>query len=89
MEKDKIKLMDVFDFLNTLENESLDLAIIDPPYNLDVDSWDSFKSFEEFISFTQKYLELVFSKLKKTGSLYVFNTAYNSAYIFDILKYVK
>lgn len=86
MDIDEIKLADVFDYLNTLDDESIDLAIIDPPYNLDKGSWDSFNSLDDFLDFTRKYLNLVYKKLKKTGSLYIFNTAFNSAYILTILN---
>ena len=78
---DSIDLMDVFDFLEEVENNSVDLAIIDPPYNLSQGVWDTFKSQEDFLSFTKKYLDIVISKLKDNGSLYIFNTAFNSAYI--------
>ncbi len=81
-----IELADVFEYLNRLDDESVDLAIIDPPYNLEVASWDFFDSTDAFLVFTRKYLQLVYKKLKKTGSLYIFNTAFNSAYILTILQ---
>ncbi|MBP5407549.1 MAG: site-specific DNA-methyltransferase [Bacilli bacterium] len=81
-----IEYADVFEYLNRLDDESIDLAIIDPPYNLDVAEWDSFENLDCFMNFTKKYLELVHRKLKKTGSLYVFNTALNSAYILVYLQ---
>lgn len=82
---DKIELSDVFDYLKLLDDDSIDLAIIDPPYNLDKGPWDSFESMETFLNFTREYLKLVHKKLKNTGSLYIFNTAFNSAYILSIL----
>ena len=82
---DTIELMDVFDFLNEVENGSVDLAIIDPPYNLNQGEWDSFKTQKEFLDFTKCYLDLVIPKLKDSGSLYIFNTALNSAYILSYL----
>lgn len=82
---DEIELMDVFDFLNEVENETVDLAIIDPPYNLSQGDWDSFNNHDAFMKFTKKYLDLTFAKLKQNGSLYVFNTAFNSAYILSHL----
>lgn len=36
----KIYLMDCFDFLNEIDNEVVDLAVIDPPYNLKKAKWD-------------------------------------------------
>ena len=87
MEKtNTIEFADVFEYLNRLDDESIDLAIIDPPYNLDVAEWDSFENLDCFMAFTKKYLELVHRKLKKTGSLYVFNTALNSAYMLVYLQ---
>lgn len=85
MRIDNIACADVFEYLETLDDNSIDLAIIDPPYNLDKGKWDIFESTEKFLEFTKKYLELVYQKLKPTGSLYIFNTAYNSAYILSIL----
>ncbi|MDY4787781.1 MAG: site-specific DNA-methyltransferase [Bacilli bacterium] len=82
----KIELSDVFDYLDKLEDESIDLAIIDPPYNLNQGEWDQFSSFEKFLDFTERYLEIVFKKLKSNGSLYIFNTARNSAYILLMLE---
>lgn len=83
---DKIELADVFDYLETLDDESIDLAIIDPPYNLNKGDWDIFESQKVFLDFTRRYLKLVYKKLKDTGSLYIFNTALNSAFILAILQ---
>lgn len=85
MKIDKVVCADVFDYLETLDDNSIDLAIIDPPYNLDKGKWDTFESTEKFLEFTKNYLEIVYKKLKPNGSLYIFNTAYNSAYILSIL----
>ena len=89
MNLDTIELLDVFDYLNQLEDKSIDLAIIDPPYNLDQGEWDTFKSHKEFMEFTKKYLDLVVKKLKKNASLYIFNTAFNSAFILEYLNTKK
>ena len=40
--------MDAVKFLNSVEENSVDLAVIDPPYNMSKASWDSFKSNEDF-----------------------------------------
>jgi site-specific DNA-methyltransferase (adenine-specific) len=81
----KVYKMDCFNFLNKLENESVDLAIIDPPYNLKKADWDTFKSQKEFLDFTYKWIDELILKLKKTGSVYIFNTPFNSAYILQHL----
>lgn len=76
---------DVFSFLEKLEPESIDLAIIDPPYNLKQGEWDNFKSVEDFMDFTCKYLDMVITSLKPSASMYIFNTAFNSALILNFL----
>lgn len=85
LELDKIYLMDVFKFLDKLGNETIDLAVIDPPYNQSIDSWDTFKSEKEFFDFTFKWIDKVIDKLKPNGSLYIYNNAYNSAFILSYL----
>lgn len=76
---DKIYIQDIFDFLKGLPDKSVDLAIIDPPYNLKVAKWDSFKNEREFLDFSYAWIDLMLLKLKKTASFYIFNTPYNCA----------
>jgi site-specific DNA-methyltransferase (adenine-specific) len=86
MEINKIYNLDVFDFLdNIVKDNSIDLAIIDPPYNLKKAEWDTFKNEEEFFNFTFDWIDKLISKLKDTGSIYIFNTPYNCAYILQYL----
>ena len=77
--------LDCFEFISRLEYESVDLAVIDPPYNLKKDKWDTFKSHDDFLKFTYQWIESFLPKLKKGGSLYIFNTPFNSAYILKFL----
>lgn len=86
MEINKIYCEDIFSFLAKQSPASVDLAIIDPPYNLSRGDWDCFESVDDFMTFTEKYLELTIHALKPTGSLYVFNTAFNAALILNYLK---
>ena len=76
---DKIHILDVFSFLQSLEDESIDLAIIDPPYNLKVAQWDSFKSEQDFLDFSFAWMDALLPKIKKHGSFYIFNTPYHCA----------
>ena len=85
MEINKVYCEDVFSFLNKVEPESIDLAIIDPPYNLNQSKWDAFENMSEFLQFTSNYLDKVINSLKPSGSLYIFNTAFNSAFILSYL----
>jgi len=85
MEKNKIYKRDAIKFLNSVAEQSVDLAIIDPPYNMSKADWDTFKSQDNFLKFTYKWLDALIPTLKDTGSLYVFNTPFNSAYILQYL----
>lgn len=73
--------MDCLDFLDSLDDGCADLAVIDPPYNLKVAKWDTFRSHEEFLDFTFGWIDALIPKLKEAASLYVFNTPFNSAFI--------
>ncbi len=81
----KIYMMDCFDFLSRVDNNSVDLAVIDPPYNMGKAEWDTFKSKREFFDFTFRWIDELIPKLKQDGSLYIFNTPYNSAFILAYL----
>ena len=77
--------MDVFDFLDGVDDKVVDLAVIDPPYFLNKDKWDKFDSREDFLEFTYEWIDKLVTKLKEGGSLYIFNTPYNCAYILQYL----
>jgi site-specific DNA-methyltransferase (adenine-specific) len=85
IEINKLYVMDCLEFLKLVPDEFVDLIIIDPPYNMNKGEWDRFKSFEDFLKFTYSYLDALIPKLKNTGSFYIFNTPFNSAFI---LKYL-
>lgn len=82
----KVYHADVFDFLAKLENNSIDLAVVDPPYNMKKGEWDIFNTDQEYFDFTFKWLDMLIPKLKDNASLYLFNNAYNSAVILDHLR---
>lgn len=77
--------LDCFVFLDKIDDESINLAVIDPPYNLNKAKWDSFKSEKDFFDFTFRWIDAIIPKLKNNGSLYIFNTPYNSAFILSYL----
>lgn len=77
--------LDCFDFLNQVDDNSIDLGVIDPPYNMHKADWDTFKSQKDFLNFTFRWIDLLIPKLKKDASLYIFNTPYNSAFILQYL----
>lgn len=85
LKTNQIYNLDCFDFLNKIEDNSIDLAVIDPPYNMSKADWDTFKSHQAFLDFTYKWIDALLPKLKQDGSLYIFNTPFNSAFIMQYL----
>ncbi|MCF7860169.1 site-specific DNA-methyltransferase, partial [Patescibacteria group bacterium] len=82
---DEIYNLDCIDFLKKIDKETVDLAVIDPPYNMSKADWDTFKSHKHFLKFTYKWIDELIPKLKIDGSLYIFNTPFNSAFILQYL----
>jgi DNA modification methylase len=76
-----IKNEDCLTFLKMLPDDCIDLSCIDPPYNMSKGPWDTWPSDKEFLAFTHSWLNEVFRVTRPGGSLYVFNTPRNSAYI--------
>ncbi len=65
---------DTFDALKKIPDKSVDLLIVDPPYNLDKDfHGNGFKALKlgEYAEYTKKWIDAVKNKLKDTASLYV------------------
>ena len=73
-ETDKIVFGDAFCALKKVKDGSVDLLIVDPPYNLCKNfGGASFKKLgaKEYAEYTEKWLDAVIPKLKKTASVYV------------------
>lgn len=85
LEINMIHQLDCFEFLTRVGDETVDLAVIDPPYNLKKASWDTFESEDRFLKFTYSWIDALIPKIKQNGSLYIFNTPYNCAYILQHL----
>lgn len=72
--KNKTILGDVFKVIPCLPPKSIDLVIVDPPYNLTKQyhgkTFQKRKS-DEYRSFTENWLDLVLPLIKDTGSIYV------------------
>jgi len=62
---------DVLELLASLEDESVDLVVTDPPYAIAKESWDEFESLEEYVGWCDEWLAEVERVLKPAGSAYV------------------
>lgn len=86
--KDKVKIIyaDIFDGLNTIKDNSIDLIFIDPPYNIGkkfgdfIEKWDKE---EDYIEWCYQWIDLCINKLKKNGSMYIMTSTEAMPY-FDI-----
>lgn len=76
---------DCLKFLEQVQNRTVNLAVIDPPYNMRKAYWDTFGSDNDFFNFTFRWIDALIPKLKNNGSLYIFNTPYNSSFILNHL----
>lgn len=81
----KIIVSDVIEALKQIDDNSVDLIFIDPPYNLgkkyadNID--DNWESEEEYFKWVYIWLDSAIAKLKKNGSLYIMNSVQNIPFI--------
>jgi len=85
----KIILGDAIEVLSKdIEDSSIDLIFADPPYNIGKNfngtkEKDNWKSDEDYLKWSCKWLDLCIKKLKPNGSFYVMTSTQNMPY-FDI-----
>lgn len=84
----KILLGEAVEKLRDLKNESVDLIIADPPYNLNKDygNKSDSKSFDEYLRFTKDWTKEATRILKPTGTIYVFMGFRFISYLYQILE---
>jgi len=72
MSNSRIKLIkgDCLSKLDSIENKSIQLICIDPPYNIGKDTWDTIDNYNDFMIEVIKKLE---TKLKDNGSFFMFH----------------
>jgi len=58
------------DELKNVEDKSIQLVCIDPPYNINKDTWDNIDNYVEWLT---QVIVLLEKKLRNNGSLYVFH----------------
>jgi len=71
METDIIYNEDCLEGLSKIPDKSIDLIVIDPPYNIKKDKWDDIKNYEEWMKKVILELQRV---LKDNGSFYMFHS---------------
>lgn len=64
-----IFIQDAVEFLKSLPDSSVQLILIDPPYNLDLDYWDTF---ENYLEWAKTWLDEVHRVLSESGNCVIF-----------------
>ena len=67
--------------MKDMEDNSINLVLIDPPYNIGKDKWDKWKSVDDYVEFMGKVFKEIERVLKPNGSFYFFHN--------DFLQIVK
>jgi len=62
---------DTFEWLASLNSETVDLIIADPPYNIKKADWDKFESQEAYIQWSLQWIKEAARVLRDTGTLYI------------------
>ena len=58
-------------WLASVEAESVDLIVADPPYNVAKAEWDTFESQDQYIHWSLSWIEQAARVLRPTGSMYI------------------
>jgi site-specific DNA-methyltransferase (adenine-specific) len=67
----RLYVADAFELLASLDDGSVDLVVADPPYAAGKESWDEFRSIDDYLEWCDRWLEEVERVLAPRGSAYV------------------
>lgn len=78
---------DALDLFSHIPSASIDLIIADPPYNLGKDYGNNhdLRGFNDYMTFSNKWLAEAHRTLKSNGAIYVFMGVRFIAYLYDVL----
>lgn len=77
---------DCMDTLKRLPDESVQLILIDPPYNLDLEVWDTY---DNYIEWASKWLDEAYRVLSKNGNMVIFGgTQFQDAKSGDLIEII-
>ena len=64
---------DCLEVMKNIPDNSINLVLIDPPYNIGKDKWDKWKTVEDYVQFMGKVFLEIQRILKDNGSFYFFH----------------
>lgn len=91
MIKNKIYLIDVIEGLRQLEDKSVDIIIIDPPYNIgkNFGSYKDDLNFKDYLTWCNNWIYESIRTLKDSGSIFIYGLSEILAYISVNIKLNK
>jgi DNA modification methylase len=75
--KNLVHLIDCMEFMKGLPDNSYDLAIVDPPYNIGKAEWDKWKTIDDYVDFMTEFFIQLQRVLKQNASMYFFHNDFN------------
>ena len=69
----KLILGDCLEKMKDIEDKSVNLVLIDPPYNIGKDTWDKWKTVDKYVEFMGEAFLEIQRVLKDNGSFYFFH----------------
>lgn len=84
MELNNIYQGDCIELMSQLEEESFDLIIADPPYNLNKDfgnNSDKWVNVHDWVEWSKSWIKVAVKKLKPTGSIFIYGIHHYQCYI--------
>ena len=79
--KKEILLGDCLELLPKIGSNTVDLVVIDPPYNINIDEWDNLGTVNEYLNWFENVVDELVRITRKNGSIYIFG---DFRYIADI-----
>lgn len=78
---------DILNLIKNINDNSIDLIITDPPYNLGKNYGNNhdLKGYDEYLNFSMQWLKQAYRVLKNNGTIYVFMGVRFISYLYDIL----
>ncbi|MCB9419587.1 MAG: site-specific DNA-methyltransferase [Ardenticatenaceae bacterium] len=67
----KIYVGDSIKWMSSIESETVNLIIADPPYNIKKAEWDTFESQQAYVQWSLSWIEQAARVLKSDGTLYI------------------
>ncbi len=63
---------DCLEIMKEIRDNTVDLVLIDPPYNIKIDEWDNIGGLDEYVNWMEEVCDELIRVTRKNGSIYIF-----------------